>query len=266
MAAITTDSEVLAYIQINDKCLTPSMRGLVTRIRNKAENLVREYVGYEVTEATYTELMPAKTLPIRSEGDNTASGFELMAGLVVPRTTFPTNRKELVLSQIPVRSIVSVYDNAAAYNVAEGEWPASSLLPTNAYYLDRDYVGEPVWSGILFRNVGSWATAPRSIKIEYVAGLTAAELNPATGRYTEFVHAVQVTCAKMLADIAARSNMARTGQGPTSSVSVEDFAASFAGRNMAMIGAFLGTGVGSAAMPTEAMQVLAHRVHPAKYF
>lgn len=266
MAAITTDSEVLAYIQINDKCLTPSMRALVTRIRQRAENMVREYVGYEVTQATYTELFPSKTLSIRVEGDNTAAGFELMAGMAVPRTTFPTNRRELVLSQLPVRDILSVYDNSAAYNTAEGDWPATSLLPTNAYYLDRDYVGEPVWSGILYRNVGSWATAQRSIKIEYTAGLTAAELNPVTGRYTEFVHAVQVTCAKLLADIAARSNMARTGQGPLSSVSVEDFAASFAGQNMAMIGAFLGTGVGSSAMPTEAMQVLAHRVNPAKYF
>lgn len=264
--SITTDSEVLAYIQINEKCLTPSMRGLVTRVRNKAENLVREYVGYEVESATVVEYFPQKTIPIRAEGDGTSAGFEMVAGLVVPRQTFPTYRRELALTQLPVRSITSVYDNPAAYNVAGGEWPEGSLLPTNSYYLDRDIEGAPVWSGILFRNVGSWSTSPRSIRVTYVAGLTAAELHPVTGRYTEYAHAVQVTCAKMLADIAARSNMARTGQGATSSVSVEDFAASFAGQNSGMIGSFLGTGVGSAAMPTEAMQVLAHRVSMAKYF
>ena len=264
--AITTDSEVLSYIQINDKCLTPSMRALVTRVRNKAENLIREFVGYEIEQQTVVEYFPAKNVPVRAEGDAAAGGFDLLGGNLVPRSTFPAYRRELVLTQLPVRSITSVYDNSAAYNVAEGDWPETSLLPTNAYVLDRDREDAPVWSGILYRNAGSWSSVPRTIKVTYVAGLTAAELNPVSGRYTEFVHAVQVTCAKMLADIAARSNMARTGQGPTTSVSVEDFAASFAGQNAAMIGAFLGAGVGSAVLPTEAMQALRDRVHPAKYF
>ncbi len=262
--SLTTDAEILAYIQINDKCLTPSMRGLVTRVRVKAENLVKQYVGYNIETATYEELLPAKQISIRGEGDFTAVGFELVGGTAVPRTTFPSTHRELVLAQRPVRSITSAFDNSAAYNTAEGDWPATSQLPTNSYYLDRDYVGGPCWSGILYRNAGgAWGSTPRSVKITYVAGLSAAEL---AADFTEFAHAVQVTAAKLIADIAARSNMARTGMGPMQSVSVEDFSASYAGGNAAMIGGFLGAGVASAKMPTEAMQVLSERVHPAKFF
>jgi len=260
--SLVTDSDILAYIQINDKCLTPSMRALVTRVRVKAENLVKQYVGYNIEQAEHVELLPAKVLSLRSDGDSTAGGFDMIGGTVVPRYTFPNTRREMVLGQLPVRSIESIYDNPAAYNVADGQWPATSLLPTNAYFLDRDYENEPSWSGIVYRNVGTWSVSTRTIRVSYTAGLTAAELRDT---YTEFGHAVQVTAAKMLADIAARSNMARTGAGPMQSVSVEDFSASYAGQNAAMVGSFLGNGVGSAVMPTEAMQAVAHRINPAKF-
>lgn len=261
--SLVTDSDILAYIQINDKCLTPSMRALLTQVRIKAENLVKQHVGYNIEQATYTEYLPAKTLSVRAEGDFTSTGFDMIGGTVVPRQTFPNVRREMVLSQIPVRSIASIYDNAAAWNVDGGDWPATSLLPTNAYFLDRDYEDEPAWSGIVYRNTGSWSVSTRTIRVTYTAGLIAAEL---ASQYTEFGHAVQVTAAKMLADIAARSNMARTGTGPIGSVTIEDFSVSYAGGNAGMIGAFLGTGIGSAALPTEAAQILTYRVHPAKYF
>ena len=261
--SLATDNDVLAYVQVNDRCLTASMRDLVKKVRIKAENLVKEYVGYNIEQATYVELLPSKTLSIRAEGDLTSVGFDLVGGTVVPRSTFPSSRREIVLQQLPVRSIQAVYDNPSAYNTAGGDWPVGSQLPTNAYFIDRDYEDEPCWSGILYRNTGSWGIAARTIRIEYTAGLTAAELST---RYTEFNQAVLVTCAKMLADIAARSNMVRTGAGPVSSVSIQDFAASFAGGNQGLIGSFLGTGVGSAALPTEAAQWVATRRHPAAFF
>ena len=260
--SLATDNDVLAYVQVNDRCLTESMRQLVKKVRQKAENLVKQYVGYNIERATYVEYLPAKTLSIRAEGDLTSVGFDLIGGTVVPRSTFPTSRREIVLQQLPVWSIEAAYDNPAAYNTAEGDWPTGSQLPTNAYFLDRDMEDGPCWSGILYRNVGSWGIAARSIRIEYTAGLTAQQL---ATEYTEFNQAVLVTCAKMLADIAARSNMVRTGAGPVASVSVQDFAASFSG-TAGMIGAFLGTGVGTAALPTEAAQWVAHRRHPATLF
>ena len=262
--SLVTDSEILDYLQLNDKCLTPSMRALVTRVRVKAENLVKQFVGYNIEQATYSELQPSKTLAGRADVDTVGGGFDLIGGTVVPRSTFPSTRRELVLAQLPVRTVSAVYDNPAAYNVAGGDWSTpGSALAANAYYLDLDNVGGLCWSGILHRNVGSWGIVPRSIRIDYTAGLTAAEL---AGDYTEFGHAVILTAAKMLADIAARANMVRTGTGPMQSVSVEDFGATYAGQNLAFMGSFLGTGVGSAKMPTEAMQVLMHRVHPASLF
>jgi len=261
--SLVTDSEILDYLQLNDKCLTPSMRALVTRVRVKAENLVKQFVGYNIEQATYSELQPSKTLAGRADVDTVGGGFDLIGGTVVPRSTFPSTRRELVLQQLPVRSVSAVYDAPAAYNTAGGDWPVGSALADNAYYLDRDMVGGPCWSGILYRNVGSWGIVPRSVRVDYTAGLTAQEL---ATEYTEFGHAVILTCAKMLADIAARANMVRTGTGPIQSVSVEDFAATYAGQHLAFLGAFLGAGVGSAKMPTEAMQVLMHRVHPASLF
>jgi hypothetical protein len=258
--SLVTDKEILDYINLNDKCITASMRALVSRVRLKAENLVKDYVGYRIEQANYSELLPAKTISGRADVDTVGGGFDLIGGTVVARSTFPSTRREIVLGQLPVRDIVAVYDAPAAYNTAGGDWPAGSALADNAYYLDRDMVDGPCWSGIVYRNVGSWGIVPRSIRVDYVAGLTALELST---DYTEFGHAVVVTCAKMLAEIAARSNMVRSGMGPVQSVSVEDFGATYAGQNLAFLGGFLGAGVGSAALATESMQVLWHRRHPA---
>lgn len=259
---LVTDADVIAYLQIDGRCLTAAIQKQLTDLRIAAENAVKEYVGYEIEQATYEDLYPDKAISTRWEGDSTAVGFDMMGGAVVPRETFPTGRRELVLNQLPVRSITSIYDNPAAYNTAGGAWTVG-LLPTNNYYLDLDRVGGMSWSGIVRRHVGAWSSVPNTIKITYVAGLTAAEL---ASRYTEYGMAVKVAVAKLVGDAVARANTARTGRGPVGSVGIRDFSAAFAPGNIGLVGQFLGAGVTSSVLPTESMQWVQKRVHPKSMF
>lgn len=255
--SICTDEDVVKYFGAGGRPFPPALAPLITTVRNSAENLIKDFVGYNVEFAQYTEYHPAKKLNQRFDGDETSQGFDLIGGTVLPRATFPTARRELVLFQLPVRSIVSIYDNPAAYNLSPPSWPASSLLPANAYFIDSDYVDEITgyamcMSGIIYRNVGSWGVFPRTVKITYNAGFTADEL---ATRYTMFAEAVKQTCAYAFLSQVAHSKAVGQG-GLMSAVSIEDFSVTFAKMSEGVIGSLLGNGVTCASIPATACQLL----------
>jgi hypothetical protein len=258
---IIQDDDIFTYIAgAMGAALPTGIQNLVRGLHSTVENLVKDFVGYEIEQTTVTELHPTKIKNTRYDGDWTAQGFDLYGGTVVARSTFPQQNRCLVLLQLPVRSIVSVNDNPAAYNTSPPTFDGSSLLPTNAYYFDDPGNGI-CWSGILFRNIGSWGVTFRTIQVVYVAGLTPTELQT---RFTEFGFAIKVSCAFVVMNAVARARMVRQGQ-LAKSVSIEDFSATFGGWNDGLIGSLLGSGLPCSDLPTEAKMILQRCVHPGAY-
>lgn len=257
--SITTQNDCAAYLSANGARLPQAILNLIDGLRLQAENLVKEHVGYEIEQATYTEFHPVAFLNTRQDGDIFSQGFDFQGGTVVPRQTFPMQRRELSLLQLPVRSIQSIYDNPSAYNTPGGYWDASSLLPPNTYYIDFDDSRNICMSGIVYRYVGSWGVEPRTIQVNYTAGFTANEL---ATRYTGFAMAVKVAVAQAIANAYNRARAAMTGVIPTN-VSIKDFSAGFSPQ---AIGVMLGAGISCSALPTESMQYLANYVSMRKNF
>lgn len=265
--SITTNADLQAYVTACGVAVPSGLSALLTLARNAAEQGLRQYIGYRIERQTVTEYLPWGEGNLRTDGDGTASGFDLSpGGLVVSRGVGRTSRRELILGQLPVRSITTVYDNPTAWNTAGGLWPDSSLLPANVYYIDApESSASPsyCWSGVLYRNVGSWANLPRAIKVTYDAGLDATELAD-DGEFPQFRMAVLTAAAMNLGKMLARGRVALTGH-IVSSVSIEDFAATFSGTGGTSLGSADGIGLAGVDFPTESrMWVKAFR-HPA-YF
>lgn len=260
--SIVTNSDVLAYLAACGQAVPTALNALVTMARTSAEIGLRNFVGYNPERQTVVDLLPHGTGNVRGDGDYTAAGFDLSAGgQVVARGIGRESRRELVLTQLPVRSITSAYDNATAWNTDGGYWPDSSLLNPNTYYLDAPQLGAKCWSGIVYRGTGSWSQSPRCVKVTYESGLTPAELAE-DGEFVCFRMAVLTACAAALGKIIARGRVALTGHVVTS-VSIEDFSASFGGAGGSSLGTADGVGLAGVDFPTESRMYVKNYRHPA---
>lgn len=266
--SIATDADVMNRLAMSGLTVPSTFQSVITDLRLEVERLVKDFVGYEIEyNAGVVEYQPQKMTSTRYDGDNTALGFDLMGGQVIARDTFPQARRQLVLRQLPIRSITKVVDNPGAYNTNPPDFSSGSgLLVNTQYYLDDDGVGPLgagcVWSGILYRNVGSWGVQPNTIQITYSAGLTADEL---VNAYPVFRGAVLTACMMAIGEALARAKLAITGV-IVGSTSIEDFSVGFVGVNVGLLGTAFGTGIACAALPTVCCQKLANYVHPAKLF
>lgn len=173
--SIVSNTEILACLQAAGVTLTAAGQSLVTLYHPLIEGRVKEFLGYAVEEATYTEYYPATSVNRWADGDPINGGYDLLGGQAVPRQRGNISRQVLRLREVPVRVITAVYENPGAFFTAGGTWPAASLLPTNAYYLDS-LDGDFCWSGWLYRQNGLWSTQARTIKVTYEAGMSSAEI------------------------------------------------------------------------------------------
>lgn len=266
--SILTNSDVTDYITACGLSVPSGLSGLVTLARNAAEKGLREYLGYDIeSQAEVVEYLPHGVGNVLLEGDATSVGFDLTpGGQVVTRGMGRPAQRSLVLGQLPVRSITSVYDNSGAWNTAGGDWPDSSLVPETNYYLDKPEESgrrSYCWSGIVYRNAGAWSRVPRCVKVTYASGLSAGEL-AADGDFPMFRLACLIAAGQTLGKILARGRVALTGQIVTS-VSIQDFSASFGGAGGSALGSADGVGLAAVDFPTEARMYVKNFRHPA-YF
>lgn len=142
----------------------------VALVQKAAERLVKAYLGKAVEQGTFTEYLPAP-------GEQ-AAALGLWAGVFTPAAGGP-----LRLRHTPVRSVSGV---------ATG-WPPSVVLDPSAYWLDEAEPGLSR-SGLLYRSgAAGWPVAPRSVRVDYVGGWTAAELED--GEAADVKHAVRLAVA-----------------------------------------------------------------------
>lgn len=233
---------------------------LLPTLISTIQKLMFDFIGYDPREATVTEYLPVKQANLRADLDLTNNAFDLNGGVVVPRGVASNQRREIILGRLPVRSITSVYENFAAFNTAGGIWPTESLLAANTYYLDSREAGI-CWTGILYRNVGSWSVVPHTIKITYASGLSQTELDT---DYLIFQQAIMSTLLPAVTNFLMRSRNAVAGFS-AGRFSIQDFSVDTAQpNNVGVTG--LGSNIGASALTTETMQMLSKYIHMAKLF
>src|SRR5690606_6904105 len=138
--------------------------GLITMLIPLAEDSLKDYVGYSIEQATYTHFLPSGDL---------FSSDPKEVDVVNDRVAVSgwSDTRILQLPELPVRSITSIYEDAAAeFGQGPGDFNASTLLTSGVdYALELDQTGICRTGHV--RRVGSvWPAKAGTVKVTYVAG------------------------------------------------------------------------------------------------
>lgn len=186
---------------------------LIIQIHEFVERLVKNHLGYEVEESSYTEYLPI-------------SGNELSESVLFSGddqlVQYGGGSDRLFLNELPVRSIVSLYENASAYGMAANFVAGSLRIEGRDFYLHRG--GTTISkSGMLVRIGGNWPTSPMSVKVGYAAGYTAAELAK-----TNIPYAVALAFAASWNEcLSLQGSEIGQSAGPMTSEKIGDWSASY---------------------------------------
>ncbi len=216
--SIVTRAEVLAFLGLGSTVTDPE-DGVVNSILLRVDRSVKKFVGYNIEQATYTHFLPATNRAGR--GDSDAIYYDKVGNTVVAATVGGTKEGlNLHLPELPLRSVTSVYEDPSAYGGQGTDDFADGTLLTagEGYFIDLDESGISK-SGILRRIGPSWSSKARTIKVTYVGGYTATELQSGI--------AADIGWATLLALQAAFSKRGVT-QGTVESEKLGDYAVKYA--------------------------------------
>jgi hypothetical protein len=197
---IVSRGEIVACLGLGDS-LSEADAGLLELLKGMVENEARRYCGHDITQpaAPYVHFLPEvqRTAPqdallaMDPGGLQGASHSGQMEVLQLPRILVRT-------AGLEVRE-----DPDAAAGQAGGDFGDDTLLtPGSDYYLDVDQAGLSR-SGHLIRIAGPWPSRPRTVRVTYVAGLTAGELD---NEYSDIKLAI-------IEEVAQRFRLAKSRQG-----------------------------------------------------
>ena len=156
---ILKETELMNVLKACGVPVDSGTMNLVTELHPAAERAVKDFVGYEIElNNSYVQYLPDKSINLASEIDSASAGFALQGSYVVPIGNTGVSGREIVLAQLPVRSITSIY---------EGYYPPTSLVTPDSYILDTEVVSGYSWSGIVHRRFGAWTRDRQSIMVTY---------------------------------------------------------------------------------------------------
>lgn len=174
LAPICAKTDVEAYLGISST-VSSSDDALIEMLRGFVENDMRGFVRHNITQPSenYVQYFPDREILM---GEDTLIGMEIYGTRAVP-ILLVEGADRLQLANAFVRSVANVWVNYYAFaGQAPNAFPPQTLLQLGIdYWLDLDYNGMDR-SGILYRFGMSWPWFPRSVKVEYMAGFTQAEL------------------------------------------------------------------------------------------
>lgn len=171
-ATIIDISEVILEMGLS-AAITDEERAVCLTSLRRAAGAVRKHLGYDPTYQSHTEYYP---LPYSYPYPQSYQ-WDISGDRAVTRRTSQASSSELQLRHLPVRSVVSVYEDVnGRAGQSTDPFPADTLLTAGTdYWLNLD---ESVLctDGIL-RAAGTWPSEPGSVKVAYAAGYTAAEIH-----------------------------------------------------------------------------------------
>lgn len=222
--ALITSLDALAFIGES----TPTSAQLVAMdvIRPLAEDAVKQYVGYSIEQATHTHYLPED-----STYQGELVGYDVINNRVYEE--YSCGPRFLYVPERPLRSITSIFEDPSAEGgQASGDFGVSTELTAGLdFYIDYTVAGVS-WSGRLERIVTNWSTKRRTVKVTYVAGLTAGELAGTTairgpeGGGVSAIRYAAMMAASMYYNEAQSLNDG--GQGPIKSERLYDYAVTYA--------------------------------------
>lgn len=222
---IVSKAEILTYLGMTSGT-SDADSALVTLLHSKVEGTIKRYLGYDPEQTTFVEIVPGGS--IYRYVDMSLATYDVI-GTSNRAAAWTVDHDRLQLRHVPVRSITSVYENASAYaGDAPGAFSASAALLTEGqdYYVDWDTTGI-CRSGMLIR-VGAWPAVPRSVKVTYVAGYTAAEFD-GTGGFEADASPIKLAVITQMGKefSAAKTSVTKGGAGVVQSLSLDDYSVSF---------------------------------------
>ena len=201
---IVTNEEIGKALGYDPGVVPPTEQGLVDLFYPIVEGLLNKHVGYAIVQGSYDEYYPSQVNRPRPDPLVDGYAYEVVSNRAVPIDAWSQDHRALVLRNLPVRSITQAWENRAAWEVASPpSWPDESKLTLGLdYYSDEQSPGLN-WSGILYRRAGAWSTVERTIRVQYTAGLTAAEIKAS---YPEIRGAALLTIKQWINQIKANTS------------------------------------------------------------
>lgn len=169
------DADLSPYFGIDCNDNSDGEVMLLWNVQKYVESMAKKHVRHGIIQQTHTEFQRRYDI---SRQDITPSNFEVSNGSVYSSWEDSSYGEYLQLNNGFVRSITNLWeDSNADFGQQSGDFGNSTLLTLGTdYHLELDETGMSR-SGRVIRNSRSWSSKPGTIKITYVAGFTAAELN-----------------------------------------------------------------------------------------
>ena len=165
VSEICNIAEVIAYLG-KGATLTDAQLGQLTMVKWMAENVVRQYCQYGITQQTYVHFLP--------EIDHLATrDTHVNYGYGGPTLSFPNLSRlgpVLQLPEAPLIDVLTVYEDE---NLS---FAASTALTKGTHFRADELQSSFCQTAQLIRIGGSWPRKARSVKVQYVAGWTQAQL------------------------------------------------------------------------------------------
>lgn len=255
--SILTDQDVIDALGGDVSAADQTIVGMFRPI---AERFVKLGVGYNIEQATYTAYYPQATKRIPLDGY--IEGWEKTGDLVTAYSQEMDRQSLLVVDQLPLRSVTTIHENDSAQDAGTAnDFTSAHLLTANQQYqVDFPDSTGISWTGFIYRIGGAWPIKPRTIKIVYVAGLSAAELANGGG-FEEFRGACLVTAVALFNGFKAGQGIAGGdgGVGPVTAEKLGDWSAQYANASKQWYGGF------GRKMPVGAMNMLEHRINYGRF-
>ena len=138
--ALLTNDEILARLQLTGE-ITAVQQAVLTQVSPAVERMVKDFVGYEIEQASHIEYYPSNSKLI--ESDPLVTEFEGSTAGAIPVIWGRDEARTLYLAQLPVRSITTVYENPNAWLSSPPDFSSSYLLTAGTdYYFDVDLVSQ----------------------------------------------------------------------------------------------------------------------------
>ena len=217
--------------------------GLLNALLPVVEAAVKKFTGTSVESATHTHYLPTRGRGL--EYSALSAQWDKVGGKVAPvRGVTPRAAERLILPEIPVTDVASVYEDASARGgQAESDFPASSLLAAGTDYRILQHESGMCRSGILVRIGAGWPARDGTVKVTYTAGWTAAQL-----------HTGEASPIRLAVLLWLRRLFGRTGEaaGPVQSERLGDYSVTYAVADL------------NKGMPSECQSLLKPFVHWAR--
>jgi hypothetical protein len=170
-------SEVMLEIGLSASS-TDEEKAIVNSAVMKATGMIKRYLQHDPTQATRTEFYPQSDYDLH----NRSARWESEGSNAVLRRLSSVNTSELFVRHVPIRQIVNLWVNRDGRSGTQtGVFGPDDLRVEGtdfwANYDMEDSAGNSICRDGIIRSHGRWPTVPGTVKIEYVAGYSAAELH-----------------------------------------------------------------------------------------